>query len=308
MKLRRIVLVAVLMSISVLSYGQNETLKSSSIDVVPHWKENEVYPVLIKSTTTDVLKQTSKVYFTTFNANFKVLEKNETGYLVEWVYTNSKIANNEPNCENNILGKLLNVKIKIKLSEVGKFIELVNVDEIRMASNKAIDELLAKETNPNMKVLYNGTKQLFASKQGLEIGLLKQIKLYNFSFGYSYKTNYEQVNNIKFPNSLGGEPFDAVEKVKLVNVDFENSVCKIQTSKVVDGKVLSKSIIDFLKRNDKEHAKEIDKELGNSVFEMTENSEQELNFKKGILIKTSFSRKAYLGFQNRTVLLEIEAI
>lgn len=308
MKLNRIALVVLLMLISVLSFGQNVATKTSSIDVLPHWKENDVYPVLIKSTTTDILKQTSKVYLTTFNANFKVLEKNEKGYLVEWVYTNSKIADKEPNVENNILAKLQNVKIEIRLSNVGKFIELVNVDEIRKASNKAIDELITKETNPNMKVLYNGAKQMFVSKQGLEIGLLKQIKLYNFSFGYSYKIDYEQINNVKFPNPLGGEPFDAVEKVKLINVDFQNSICKIQTSKIVDGKVLSKSVMEFLKQNDKSHSKEIDQAFGNYNFEITENSFQELNFEKGILKKTSFNRKINLGFQNRTVLLEIEAI
>lgn len=308
MKLKRIRYIIAVMLISVLSFGQNDTTKNSSIDVLPHWKENEVYSVIIKSKTTDKLKQSSVNYLSTFNANFKVLEKNETDYLVEWIYTNSKIADKEPNVENNILAKLQNVKIQIRLSNVGKFIELVNVDEIRKVSNKAIDELIAKETNPNMKVLYNGAKQMFVSKQGLEIGLLKQIKLYNFSFGYSYKTDYEQINNVKFPNPLGGEPFDAVEKVKLINVDFVNSICKIQTSKIVDGKVLSKSVMEFLKRNNKGHDKEIDQAFGNYNFEITENSLQELNFEKGILKKTSFSRKMNLGFQNRTVLLEIEAI
>jgi hypothetical protein len=296
------------MLISVLSFGQNDAMKTSSIDVLPHWKENDIYSVIIKSKTTDKFRQNTVIYLTTFNANFKVLEKNETNYLVEWVYTNSKIAVKEPNVENNILAKLQNVKIQIRLSNFGKFIELVNVDEVRKASDKAIDELLAKETNPNMKILYNGAKQMFVSKQGLEIGLLKQIKLYNSSFGYSYKINYEQINNGKFQNPLGGEPFDAVEKVKLINVDFVNSICKIQTSKIVDSKVLSKSAREFLKRNNKGHNKEIDKAFGNYNFEITENSLQEINFEKGILKKTSFTRKVDLGFQNRTVLLEIEAI
>lgn len=308
MKLNRILLNITILSISFLSFGQNETLKTSEIEIIPHWKKNEVHSIIIKSTTTDIVKEKPFTYLTTFNANFKVLEKSETEYLVEWNYTNSILADKEPNFENNILAKLLNIKFEIKLSNYGKFIELVNVDEIRIASNKAIDELNTKETNPNMKVQYNGVKQMIVSKQGLEIALLKYIKLYNFSFGYEYKTNFEQVNNVKFPNPLGGEPFDAVEKVKLISVDNKTSICKIETSKIVEGEILTKSVMDFLKRNNKDKIKEIEQEFGNKIFEITENSMQELNFEKGILLKSSFKRKMNLGIQNRTVLMEIEAV
>ena len=308
MKLNRILLNITILSISFLSFGQNETLKTSEIEIIPHWKKNEVHSIIIKSTTTDIVKEKPFTYLTTFNANFKVLEKSETEYLVEWNYTNSILADKDPNFENNILAKLLNIKFEIKLSNYGKFIELVNVDEIRIASNKAIDELNTKETNPNMKVQYNGVKQMIVSKQGLEIALLKYIKLYNFSFGYEYKTNFEQVNNVKFPNPLGGEPFDAVEKVKLISVDNKTSICKIETSKIVEGEILTKSVMDFLKRNNKDKIKEIEQEFGNKIFEITENSMQELNFEKGILLKSSFKRKMNLGIQNRTVLMEIEAV
>lgn len=149
---------------------------------------------------------------------------------------------------------------------------------------------------------------MIASKQGSEIALLKQIKLYNFSFGYQYKIDFEQINNVKFPNPLGGETFDAVEKVKLVNVDFKNSICTIETKKNVDGKILTRSVLEFLKRNNKDHIKEIEHEFGNAVLEITENSTQTLNFEKGILLNSSFKRIINLGIQNRTLLTEIEAV
>ncbi|MDQ5930768.1 MAG: hypothetical protein QG594_2557, partial [Bacteroidota bacterium] len=64
----------------------------------------------------------------------------------------------------------------------------------------------------------------------------------------------------------------------------------------------------FLKRNNKNRIKEIENEFGNSSLELTEHSMQELNFEKGILLKTSFKRKMNLGIQNRTILMEINAI
>lgn len=111
------------------SFGQNETKSPSVIDIYPHWERGEVHSVSIKSTTTDIVKEKPVIYLSTYNANFKVLEKSEAEYLVEWTYTDSKTAYQEPIVENNILAKLLNVKITIRLSNFGQFIELVNVEE-----------------------------------------------------------------------------------------------------------------------------------------------------------------------------------
>lgn len=308
MKINTILFNIALLSISLLSFGQNKTGSPSKIEVIPDWAKNDVHRVLIKCTTTDIVNEKPISCLTTFDAAFKVLEKSESQYLVEWVYTNSIIANKDPNFENTILAKLLNVKFKIKLSGFGSFIELVNTDEVRAAANKAIDELNAKETNAGMKTQYNGVKQMIVSKQGLEIALLKYIKLYSILFGYEYKLGFEQVNDVRFPNPLGGEAFDAVEKVKLISIDNKNSVCKIESSKVVEGKVLTKSVIDFLKQNNKDKTKEIEQQFGNKAFEITENLMQEINFKTGILLKCSFKRKMNLGIQNRTVLMEIEAV
>lgn len=308
MKLSKIVLNIALLSISFLSFGQNESTNISQIEIVPNWKKNETHSVVIKCTTTDIVKTKPFEYTTTFNANYKVLEKSDTEYLVEWLYTKSIIAKDDPNYENNILSKLLNIKFEIKLSNFGGFIELVNIDEIRTATNKVIDELNAKETNPTMKVQYNGVKQMIASKQGLEIALLKYIKLYNFSYGYEYKTNFEQINDVKYPNPLGGEPFDAVEKVKLISVDNQNSICKIETSKIVEGENLKKSVINFMKKNNKDKSEQIEKEFKSKILEITENSLHELNYENGVLKKCRFTRKMNLGIQNRTVVMEIEAI
>jgi len=295
-------LLFVLLIISVSTFGQN------SVNVIPHWKKNDTNSVIIKSKTTDSINKKSINFLSSYKANFKVLENNEKEYLVEWTYTDSNLAVGDPVFENNIIAKLLNTKIQIKLSNVGKFIELVNVEELKSASNKVLDELIKTEKNQNIKVQYNGIKQLITTKQGLEIVLLKQIKLYHFSFGYNYNLNNEKTNNIKFPNPLGGEPFEAIEKVNLTKLDNKNSICVIETSKIVDGEILTKSVLNYLKNIYKDKFKEIDAELGKSKFKITENSIQELNFEKGSLKKSYFKRIVNLGVQNRTVVFEIDAI
>ena len=291
-------------SLSTTSYGQTE----NSVDVTPHWEKNETHSVIIKSTTTDNNNGKDQNFLSTFDAMFIVKEASDSGYNVEWTYTNAKLADNEPVLENQIVAKLLNTKLLIKLSDVGKFVELVNVDEVKIITNKVVDELIANSaTNPTMNAQYKSAKQLIASKQGLEIAILKQIKFYNFSFGYNYKLNFIQTNNIKFPNPLGGQPFDAVEKVQLTKLDTKNSVCTIETNKVIDGKTLKTVVIDYVKKATNSNPQAIE-EINKASLGMTENTMQQIDFSKGIIQKSFFKRTANLGFQNRTTLLEIETV
>lgn len=275
-----------------------------AIDIVAKWKKNEAHSVLIKSSTTKSNQGTSLNYNTIFNANFRVVEKNKSEIIVEWVYSNAKLADNDPTFENHIIAALLNKKILIRLTETGKFVELINVDETRLETNKIIENLISTSTDNARKNLFNTIKQLIVSKQGLEIVLLKQIKFYTFSFGYSYQLNSEQINNIKFPNPLGGDPFDAIEKVKLTKLDTQNSICVIETSKIVDSALLKKVTIDYLNKVSKEDAAKIEKEN----VEMTERTMQQIDYSKGILKKSLFKRVMDLKIQNQSIELEIETL
>ncbi len=302
MTLKSLGLFATAFVLTIASYGQNE----NSVDVTPHWKNNETHSVKIKSTTTDNNNGKAQNYLSTFDAKFIVKEASDSGYKVEWTYTNTKLADNEPVLENQIVAKLTNTKLLIKLSDVGRFVELINADEVKVVANKAVDELIANSaTNPTMNAQYKAAKQLIATKQGLEIAILKQIKFYNFSFGFNYKLNFVQTNNIKFPNPLGGQPFDAVEKVQLTKLDNKNSVCTIETNKIIDGKVLKASVIEYVKKATNSNPQAMD-EMNKASLEMTESTMQQIDFSKGLLQKSFFKRVMNLGFQNRTTLLEIE--
>jgi len=289
--------------VTITAYGQTE----NSVAVTPHWKKDETHAVKIKSTTTDNKDGKAQSYVSTFDAKFLVKAVSDSGYQVEWTYSNAVLAGNEPVVENQVLAKLTNTKLLIRLSATGRFAELLNADEVKTAANKVVDELIANSAaNPTMNAQYKAAKQLIATKQGLEVALLKQIKFYNFSFGFRYKLNFVQTNNIKFPNPLGGQPFDAVEKVQLTKLDTKNSVCTIETSKIIDGNLLKTAVTDYIKKATNSNQQAID-EMNKASLEITENSMQQLDFSKGIIQRSSFQRIMNLGFQNRTSLLEIDA-
>lgn len=279
-------------------------------EVIPHWIKDEAHLVKIKTTTTDKLQGNAQpqTYVSAFDARFTVLSVNDAGYKVEWIYSKAELAADEKVIESQLVAKLLNQKLIIQLSDVGRFVELVNWEAIKTAADKAVDELIAGSAgDPTMNAQYRAAKQLVASKQGLEIAVLKQIKFYNFSFGFNYELNHIQTNNLKYPNPLGGQPFDAVEKVQLTKLDQKNTVCVIETAKTIDGKALKAAVLEYVKKATNGNAAAIE-QTGKSELEMSESSMQEIDFSKGIVLHSFFKRTINFGFQNRTSNMEIETV
>lgn len=287
-----------------VSYAQTE----NTVDIIPHWTRNETHAVKIKSTTTDIINGKTQNYLSGFDAKFTVKEASDKGYELEWIYTNVTLADNEPVIENQLVAKMVNKKFMIRFSDVGKFTELLNVDEIKSAADKAVDELITGSAdNPTMNAQYKTAKQLVASKQGLETALLKQIKIYHLSFGYNYTLNKIQTNNMKFPNPLGGQAFDAVEKVQLTKLDNKNAVCIVETNKIIDGNALKLAVMEYVKKATNSNPQTME-QIGKASVEIAENSMHQLDFEKSLVQKASFQRTINLGFQNRVTLLEIEPV
>ncbi|QEC70051.1 hypothetical protein FRZ67_23115 [Panacibacter ginsenosidivorans] len=308
MKQKTLSLLILLIFLAAYLSGRSQT-SDNSVDVKPHWKVDEAHSVKIITTTSDFSNGKTQNYISNFEANFKVLAITDSGYQVEWTYTDSKLANNEPVLESQIIAKLINVKMIIRLSNTGRFKELINVNDVKAFADKSVDELIAgSSSNPTMNIQYKAAKQLITTKKGLEIALLKQIKFYNFSFGFTYKLDYVQTNDIKFPNPLGGQPFDAVEKVQLTKLDNKSSTCVIETNKTIDGNAVKAAVIEYVKKISKADAKTIDDEIGKANLEISESTMQQIEFSKGLVQKSFFKRTMNLGFQNRTSVLEIETL
>ncbi len=304
MKSYSIFLKLLLLFLPILSVAQSE---KTDIDIFPHWEKDEIHKISLKSTTTDIANKITLQYSSTFSANFKVLEKNKDEYLIEWTFTNAKLASTDKVVENILLANLINKKIRIKFSSYGKFISLVNEDELRTAADKTIDKLMATTSNQSYKILLTSAKRIISTPQGIESAILKPIKFYHYCFGHSYKLNEEIVNNVLVPNAIGGAPFNAIEKVKCRSIDQQKSTCTIESSKIADGPALTKAVKDFFIKNNKNQAQTIEKQFSNNNYEVSESTEHEINFKTGTIIKASFKRTVNLGVYNRTSLNEIQS-
>ncbi|MGG9963200.1 hypothetical protein [Ferruginibacter sp. SUN106] len=294
--------------VTVLCFGQTQVSTDTSVIVIPHWKKGDIHKVKFSSTTINKHDGKEAKYLSVFEASFSVIEKDTTGYIVEWVYTKCSLAPGDITTENQILAGLVNTKLVCKLSTTGRFKDLENADELMVATGKVVDDLINKsQQDPTMNIQYVGVKNMLVSKQALELVLLKQIKFYNFSFGYKYRLNFVQTNKLKMPSLFGGQPYDGVEKVELKKLDNPNAVCIIETSKTVDNQLLKTGLMEYLKKAAAQAGKQMDTNFNNENLEYTEATMQQIEFNKGLIQKADFTRVVNLGIQNRTIVIAIEA-
>ena len=303
-------LLFLIISLVLLTIPKNtfsQLLEDNSVNVLPFWEKGQTLRLKIKSTSTNDNLTTSG---TSFDVAVNVTEVNEKGIQLYWTYTNSKLAENEIVLENYVIADLLNKKIKIQLSDIGQFAGILNYDEIKVSAQNAIDALLKKHAdNKTLVTQFNSVRLLIQTKQGLEIAFLKHIKYYCFSFGFNFKLNNPTENKMKMASPLGGQPLDAIEKVEMTKIDTINSICITETQKKVVDKNLTLQVVEFIKKgNPNSDPKVIDEQLKGITFEISDKTQQFINYEKGIPLKSIIERTTKLGFQERVTTLTIETI
>ena len=306
----RLLLISLCCGWGIFSYAQLSLATDSSVKVLPHWKINESHNLKITASTEEFNEGKKDKSVTRFEAVFTVTGKDTSGYTIEWIYTKTDLASNEINLENILLANLLNQKIIIKLSLTGRFKDLINYEDLQMACDRLIDHLISTSKNDPVKNLgFTSAKQTLNSKKAIQIALLKQIKFYNLSFGFRYKNNFTQTNQLHFPNAIGGKPFDATEKLRLTKLDTLSGTCVIERySEMNDPASLKNSVFLYLQKTGNLDSAAIDRKFGNEIFEFREKSTQELNYEKGIPMKSNFQRAVNFGFEKRNSDLEMITI
>jgi hypothetical protein len=292
------------------SFAQSPLATDTSVKVFPHWKKGETHSLVIRSSTEELTEGKTDKSLTVFYVDFNIIEKDTSGYTVEWIYTRADLPPNEINLENIILASLLNQKIIFKLSLTGRFKELINYDQVKAAFDINIGQLIRGSSNDQVKNIgFQGAKQMTTNRKSLEIVLLKQVKFYNLSFGFKYRTHFTQTNTLSFPNAMGGNPFDGTEKILLTKLDTSTGICVIErTSSIEDKTGLKNQIFRYMLRVAKQDSATVQKKFGNNNFEFSEISMQEINYLKGIPQKSYSKRIVNFGFEDRIAVLEVETI
>lgn len=290
----------ILFILPVITFAQADSTK---ISIYPRWQINEVHHFNIAYHTTDVEKGIAKKYLSKFNVAITVLEKYSSGYLLDWRFTEINLDPGEPVFENLLSAPLKGQPLLIRVNEFGRFIEIKNSSEIREIALKRASELADKSRSPEIKGIFQRLKIGLSTPLGVETIIAKPIKFFFLINGFEYTPGKVVQNDIKMPNPVSPVLIEAVEKVWLSSV--KDSLCTVETTKKVDGKILTAIIRDFLIKSNPAKGEGIMKQLGGKQMEFSEFTKHLVNLNNGSLLQATITRTSNLGINNRKIVMQL---
>ncbi|MBW7840072.1 MAG: hypothetical protein H3C36_10655 [Chitinophagaceae bacterium] len=221
-------------------------VEDSSAQAVTYWNKGEVQTYII---TNERMRfkgtDTSELESGTYEVTLKVLDSTENSYTLQWV---SNVVGTR--ADDVLRQKLLeisgNVRIVYKTDEMGAFMEVVNWEELRDRIDKAIDVLAGMNGDTKGNPIAEAVRKLYSTKEAIESVVIKDIQQLHMFFGVKYLLNNPVEMELKVPNIIGSEPFDARLVVELKDIYPEDALFVLTALQQVDEAQLENSVFDYM--------------------------------------------------------------
>lgn len=222
-------------------------ITDSSAQAITYWDKGESHIYTVKKETFRVVgPDTSLNEVSVYEVEITVLDQTDSSYLIRWSYRNGFT-----NTRDTILHKLLGVSAQpdviYRTDETGIFKEVVNYEELRDEVKKAAEVLKSTpDLIPGMDSVVDDLIARYSTKEAIESFSMKDIQQYHLFYGVSYSMGEELEVELKLPNVLGGQPYDAVMLINLEEIDDEHAFYVLSALQQVDPQQLENSVLKYL--------------------------------------------------------------
>lgn len=217
------ILLFVALTAGISSYAQIN-MEDSTAQVVAYLNKGETQSYAL---VTDKYKingsDTTSHEQTTYDVEVTVLDSTENSYTIEWLYHNVNTNNNDPLVK-RFQKVAENMKVIYKTDELGSFVEVVNWKDLVAVMAKATADMKKEFRKlPGADKVIDQLMSVYATKEGIETGAIKEIQQFHSYHGAKYKLGELLETNLKVPNMFGGQPFDAEATVYLDEINEEDN-------------------------------------------------------------------------------------
>jgi hypothetical protein len=222
-------------------------LIDSTVQVINYWSKGEKQSYSVSSykykiKDSDTISTESVIY----DIDVKVKGASKNSYTIEWVYRHVKMEGQNP-AVSNLFNLNKDMKIIYRTDELGVFVEVVNWKQIQKHILKASAALNKKlNPTPELKLALKQIESLYASKAAIESSSIKDIQQFHTFHGAKYKLGEQLEGEMKLPNILGPEPFDATFLVFLEEINPEENNYILHASQEIDKSQISDATFNFL--------------------------------------------------------------
>lgn len=278
---------------------------STKVSFIAYWSVGDIYEYKVSKIKQQYKEgKLTKDNKSEYTALFEVLDSTDTSYTISWKYEND-LGNNFKIPE-ELLEKFSEYKfteIKYKTSETGEFQEILNWKEVSQLLNNMIDDIVTvigekdKKVKKVLKKTFKAIKSLYATKQGIEQLVLKELQYFHYPLGYELNTQETLTYIDELPNMFGGNPIKADGKLYFESVDEEDGFCIFKQELDLD----PKGSIEMLKLVLKKLGISDDKfkeALKTSKFEIKDRNTYEYYYYPGLPHKIETERVSIIDINN----------
>jgi len=184
-------------------------------------------------------------------ANFSVIDSTATSYKIKWSYDQD--LSTSYSLSPSLLDKLkkyTKVEIIYQTTEMGKFVKILNWEELSRIQNEVlslvIEELVVGENKDVMESALNQLKELYSSEDGITYFLAKELHTFHYPFGLQFDVSKKSSFESELPNALGGDPIKTTFLRYFDHVDMENSRCVMYVTENINESDGKKAIKNYL--------------------------------------------------------------
>ncbi|MCX6154486.1 MAG: hypothetical protein NT007_10020 [Candidatus Kapabacteria bacterium] len=200
---------------------------SSTFSISGNWQKSELVKLKIKHSQENTIQGQNMKMISTKNVEIKILDKDTSGYRIEWWYKTAKLEGIENPAQKAMTDFAVGVKVIFLTDTNGKFKYLDNIYAIQRHLKKGLEKFEKKAGDEKMEYIAKQLKLLIETRDAINEAFSKEIILYYNYYGEIFKKDSTIILETKLPNPLGGESFPGTLFVKVDSVNFENNYCKI---------------------------------------------------------------------------------
>lgn len=275
----------IFLSLGIFGFSQNDSIQK--IPFVAYWSNGDSYDYLItkvnKEWKGDLMQKNDS---TSYYAVFTVIDSTATSYKINWKYK-SNFANLPSH-----FGELLNNNSVVMdfiytTNELGEFIGVENWEEVAELMTNTINSTINNELSKNPKLVQNDIKNalkpilnIFSSKEGIEMIVLKELQYFHFPMGVEFDPREPLFYDEEFPNLLNGDhSLRGDAKITFQTVDHENSFCIFNQEIKVNSDDAKNMILEFFNQM---NFKNFEEEFKDGKLDITDNNYYEYFYYPGV--------------------------
>ncbi|HVF65844.1 MAG TPA: hypothetical protein VNE58_17810 [Casimicrobiaceae bacterium] len=183
----------------------------------------------------------------------KVIEANASGFLVAWRYGRSASDSPSPAAAEAIeqMQQMIEgLEYVLELKPSGELSALRNWQEVRDKALALVDKVMPPAASATHKHAVAQTKALFATREGVQNVLLREVQLFFMLYGWQLDVGESKSHDELLPNPLGGPPLPAIATVRVTSLDGDMAMLRytLAFDRAKAGKIIADSLAAVAKR------------------------------------------------------------